>query len=98
MGWAKYRNVATFEAGSALLAWDGRVFVLSVLQHRRRVFVASGRLRDWRRLCVLRAEMNGLDGEALWMFIASGKMMGRISPGTCLTKAKRPLGFTKSAA
>jgi hypothetical protein len=53
------------------------------------VFPPGGRL-GWRRLYALVVEMNQLDGESLWLFVASGKMAERIlkkSTGIRLTAA-----------
>jgi YD repeat-containing protein len=91
MFWRRYHPSDEFDAGTVRLDWDGRSFLLSVRSRgRHRRSLGSGKRVDWRRLHALVAEMNTLDGEALWLFVASGKMAERIlkkSTGIRLTAA-----------
>ncbi len=81
MAWVKFQASDRFAAGSVKLEWDGRAFVLSIGRHGTyagRVLLASGRMKDWRRLCAVRDTMNVLDGESAWLFCASGKLAGMV--------------------
>jgi hypothetical protein len=81
MAWGRHKSVGRFEPGTARLEFDGVRFVLSVLQGRRRVLLASAPRASWRRVVGLMREVNAMDGESLWLFVATGRLRDKI--GLC---------------